>query len=54
VMVMVAIASYALNSPSFHLFGLVSSNGGFRIDGYDEGGGELGRIGVLGVRGLGC
>ncbi len=27
---------------------------GFGIDGYDEGGGELGRIGVLGVRGLGC
>ncbi len=41
-MVMVAIASYALNSPSFHLFGLVSSNGGFRIDGCDEGGGGVG------------
>ncbi len=41
-MVMVAIASYALNSPSFHPFGLVSSNGGFRIDGCDEGGGGVG------------
>lgn len=50
----IPIASYALNPPSFHPFGLVSSNGGFRIDGYDEGGGELGRIEVLGVRGLGC